>query len=90
MKNCGKNWFCSDLAHFLMAQRHKILGQVRRMRHPLAVQISSPCDHFNMRFYNFFVEMCGNQGFRKKTFWNLRIKNTENQEQFCISKNMST
>ena len=68
MKNFGEDWFCSDLAHFLMAQRHKILGQVNLMCHLLAVQISSPCDHFNMRFYNFFVEMCGNQGFWKKTF----------------------
>ena len=68
MENFSKYWFCTDLAHFLMAQRHKILGQVNPMCHPPAVQISSTCDDFNMHFYNFFAEMCGNRGFWKKTF----------------------
>ena len=67
-----------ELAHFLMAQPHKILVQVNWMCNPLTVQISSTCDHFNLHFYSFFAEMCRNLRFWKKTFWTLKIMNTEN------------
>ena len=43
-----------ELAHFLMAQPHKIFIHVNWMCNPLTVQISSTCDHFNLRFYSFF------------------------------------
>ena len=56
------------LAHFLMAQPHKILVQVNWMCNPPTVQISSTCDHFNLRFYSFFAEMCRNPRFWRKTF----------------------
>ena len=68
MENFGKKWFSPDLAHFLMAQPHKILRQVNWMCNPLTVQISSTCDHFNLRFYSFFAEMCRNLRFWKKNF----------------------
>ena len=79
-----KNWFCSDLAHFLMAQRHKIFGQVNRMCHPLSFQISSPCDHFNMRFYNFLLRCEAIKGYGKKHFgiWESRIRKTKNNFAF--------
>ena len=78
MENFGKNWLCVILAHFQMAQRHEILGQVNGTCYPLAVQISSTCNLFKVRFYTFFTEMCCNLGFWKKTFWILRIMNMEN------------
>ena len=66
MENFGKKWFSPDLAHFLMAQPHKILVQVNWMCNPFTVQISSTCTYFNLHFCSFFAEMCCNPRFLKK------------------------